>query len=244
MKFSIITPVYLYNEWRRDMLNRAVMSVIGQTVKDWELIIVNDGSQVKFSYPKSDRIKVLTQPHLERLIAYNTALKEAKGDWIVFCDSDDEMVSYYLEACEAMIKKYPDYKMFNFGSIHIGVDYSARLRGTFKPKILKVGHEIFGGGNIVNGTFIFHRSVYEDLGAFPTTSSPWDFSTMAQEKFPELKAMFMVDHKDEPEKIVKELGNPWGQDFYLFYKYTRKYHSKPIDAHLYVVFPSRQKFKL
>ena len=107
----------------------------------------------------------------------------------------------------------------------------------------------------MNGTFVFHRSIYEDLGAFPPhhienidcsslnyggirelwMTSPYDFSAAAQLEFPELQKYFMVDHVAEPHKIIKEFGNPWGQDHYLFYKYTRKYHSKPIDKYLYKV---------
>ena len=82
-------------------------------------------------------------------------------------DSDDEMVSYYLEACDAMIAKYPNYKLFNFGSIHITGDYKAPPRGPFQPKKLEVGHEVFGGGTIVNGTFIFHRDIYKETGGVP-----------------------------------------------------------------------------
>ena len=45
----------------------------------------------------------------------------------------------------------------------------------------------------------------------------------------------MVDHVNEPNKIIKELGNPWGNDFYLFYKYTRKYHTLSFKEYLYIV---------
>jgi len=67
--------------------------------------------------------------------------------------------------------------------------------------------------------------------------SPYDFAAAAQLEFPELRKHFMVDHENEPNKIIKELGNPWGQDFYLFYKYTRKFHSKPVKKYLYIVHP-------
>jgi len=224
------------------MLRRAVRSVENQTLSNWEHIIVDDGSVIPISEDLGT--KVLKQPHLERIIAYNKGLREAKGKWICFLDSDDEYVSYYLEAVSAMIKKYPTAKIFNFGSIHLRENYYARTRDAFKPKKEEVGHERFGGGNIVNGTFVFHHSLYDELGAFPETCSPWDFSTMAQEELPELKELFMVNHKDEPKKIVRELGNPWGQDYYLFYKYTRKYHSIPFDCHLYIVHPSRIEHKL
>jgi glycosyltransferase involved in cell wall biosynthesis len=241
-KFSIITPVYVYNPWRLKMLHRAVESVKKQTVKDWEHIVIDDGS--KIPVPDNLATKVLKEPHLERIRAYNYGLKEAKGKWICFLDSDDEYVSYYLEAVEKMIEKCPKAKMFNFGSIHLRENYYAKTRDAFKPKKLRKGHEIFGGGTIVNGTFVFHRSVYTKCGAFPTTSSPWDFSTTAQEEFPELKEMFMIDKVNEPNKIAKELGNPFGNDFYIFYKFTRKFHSIPFDCHLYIVHPSRKVHKL
>jgi len=187
-------------------------------------------------------------------------MKEATGEWFVFLDSDDELVSYYLEACDAMIAKFPDSKLFNFGSIHITTDYKAIPRGTFRPAKLEVGHEVFGGGNIVNGTFIFHRSVYEELGGYPEPelhdidcseinypdndgnmvrrlgmSSPWDFSAYYQVKYPEIRKYFT--HETERAKMIQEMGNPWGNDYALFFQYTRKYHSEPIDIHLYIVHP-------
>lgn len=241
LKYSIITPVYCYSDWRKRMFERAHRSVLAQSLKNWEHIVVENGSDLLDDNRKYLRYQ---QPATERLIAYNEGIIMSSGKWICFLDSDDEYVGYYLEAIEAMTRKYPTYKMFNFGSIHIGLDYKARPRDAFKPKEVKEGHEQFGGGQIVNGTFVFHKSVYEELGGFPKTSSPWDFSTMAQEEFPELREYFMVNHENEPEKIVQEMGNPWGNDFYLFYKYTRKYKSKPIDAHLYLVHPSRVEHKL
>jgi len=258
MKFSIITPVHIHNEQRLNQLYRAINSVKNQSVKDYEHIVVNDGSILKAKIPKS--IKLLNQPHSERIVAYHNSMKVAKGEWFVFLDSDDELVSYYLEACDAMIAKFPESRIFNFGSIHITGDYKAQPRGPFQPAKLEVGHEIFGGGTIVNGTYIFHRSVYEDLGGYPEVDihdidcteinypdkdgkmirslnmcSPWDFSAYYQMKYPEIRPFFT--HDAEPQKVIRELGNPWGNDYALFYQYTRKYHSEPIDAHLYIVHP-------
>jgi len=256
MKYSILTPCFVGNEQRLNQLYRAIGSVQHQSVKDYEHIIINDGSPLEAKIPKS--IKLINQPHLERIVAYHNGMKEAKGDWFVFLDSDDELTSYYLEACDAMIAKFPESKMFNFGSIHITGDYKALPRNAFRPAKLEVGHEVFGGGNIVNGTFIFHRSVYEDLGGYPEPevhdidcteinypdkdgkmvrslgmSSPWDFSAYYQIKYPEIRSFFT--HDAEPQKAIRELGNPWGNDMILFYQYTRKYYSEPIDAHLYIV---------
>jgi glycosyltransferase involved in cell wall biosynthesis len=260
MKYSIITPVHVYTEQRKTQLDRAVKSVLNQSVTDYEHIVINDGSTIEVKTPNS--VKVVNQPHLERIVAYYNGMKEAIGDWFVLLDSDDELISYYLEVCDAMMVKYPDSKLFNFGSIHITKEYKAHPRDAFKPAKFDVGHEVFGGGTIVNGTFIFHRSVYEDLGGYPEPevhnvdcseinypdnegkltrslgmSSPWDFAAYYQVKYPEIRPYFT--HDAEPNKVIRELGNPWGNDYALFYQYTRKYYSEPIDAHLYIVHPGK-----
>jgi len=241
MKFSVIIPVYIHNLKRLEALERAINSVRYQTFHDFEVIVVNDGSRVPWEPPKHNWLKVLEQKHQERIIAYNHAFKEAKGEIICLLDSDDMYSPYYLEAVDEMYQKYPEYKMFNFGSIHMHPDYRVNLRGTFKPEVKEVGHEMFGGGRIVNGTFVFKRECLEDKDIFPHTTNPWDFSTMAQEEFPEIKPMFTVDHPDHPEGLVKELGNPWGNDFFLYYKLTRKFHCKPIDIFLYIVYHKGKK---
>ena len=182
---------------------------------------------------------------------------------MTFLDSDDELPPNALEIWNKHIKSRLGYKMFNCGAEYHHNDGQITRREPFKLKWMgkKYGHEQFGGGNIVNGTFIFHKSVYEKLGGFPPKvvenvdcteinypmggqmvrplymTSPFDFSAYYLVKYPEIRKYFMVDFENEPDKIIKELGNPWGQDMILFYQYTRKYHSKPIDEYLYIVHP-------
>lgn len=254
-KFTIITPVYVGDEERKEQLYRAIASVKNQTFKNFEYIIVNDGSPLEFEVP--GWVKVISTGNNNRVIATNRGLEKAKGQWICLLDSDDCYESNYLETVNKAILKYPEYKMFNFGCKYVHKDGNITFREAFKPKKKKVGHEAFGGGNIVKGTFVFAKSVYEDLGAFPPDvvenidcteinyggvrnlhmTTPYDFSAWYQLKYPELRKFFMVDHINEPTKIIKELGNPWGDDAALFFQYTRKYHSKPLKDYLYIVYP-------
>lgn len=241
MKFSILTSIHAWHPMKMQQLKRCYESLLRQSFEDWEMILVDDGSPNKIqSGPVSieSRIKIYNVEHLERINALREAMKQASGEWMVFLDADDEFFPHSLEAMNQMIEKNPDYKMFNYESFHVRRDFTSWIRGAFKPEKKDVGHEVFGGGNIVNGTFVFHRSIYEDLGGYPKYErmwSPWEFSITAQKEFPEIQQYFMVDHEDEPDKIAKELGNPWGNDFYLFYKYTRKYHSKPYDIPLIMI---------
>lgn len=247
-KFSILTTVCIQHDLKKKQLVRCHRSIKTQSFQDYEWIIVNDGGEKMKSF--DSKTKVFEQPHHERIVALNKAFEKAKGEWIVFLDADDEFIGHTLESINQMIELNPDYKMFNFESIHIGQNYGGRIRGAFKPKEEEVGHEMFGGGNICNGTFVFHRSIYEDLGGFPPTgeikdpsgkreflfmSNPWDFSIAAQIEFPEIEKYFMVSKAEQKTKIAKELGNPWGNDYYIFYKYTRKYKCKPYDAPLLIV---------
>ena len=260
-KFSIVLPVHVGNDYRQESLKRAVESVEKQTFRDFELLVVNDGSTLEFTVPKW--VNLINKEHEERIAAYNKGFEEAKGDIFTTLDSDDEYIPTYLEKVSGYFERWPKYKIFNFGAHYIHADGTTNDREPFRPKKKKKGHAIFGGGNIVSGTFVWAREVYDDLGAFPpvhnvdidtsdinyppfrgaekpylrelSMMTPYDFSAYAQVEFPELRQFFMVDFESEPDKIIKELGNPWGNDHYLFYKYTRKYHSKPMKDKLYVV---------
>lgn len=273
-KYSIITPVNLWEPERVDKFLRCIASVKAIDYKDFEWVVVDDGSSIQFLWDtllNGFDLNLIHKKHQERVLAYNRAFEVARGNWWIFLDSDDELDPHIFTVLDSVIEENPGYKMFNFGAVYVYQDGGLATKNPFKPKMLKVGHEEFGGGNIVNGTFIFHRSVYEDLGGYFTDQvdeegyirdidctvlnypwypdqpkpyirdvylgTPYDLSAAAQLKFPELQKYFMEKHPDHPEKLVKELGNPWGQDFLIFYQYTRRYHCLPVDLYLYTVHP-------
>ena len=170
--FSIITPFHLHNQDRRRQFLRTIASVAAQSRQDcFEHIIIDDGSPVPFEEEAKELMKKYSwlkyhnqKKRFERIIAYNKGLEMAKNDWICFLDSDDAYTDYYLEAITNAIAIYPKAKVFNFSSIHMHTNYRVSIRGTFQPKMLEKGHEVFGGGRIVNGTFAFKRECYEKLG--------------------------------------------------------------------------------
>lgn len=90
-KISVIVPVYNVEEY----LERCVDSIIGQDYGNIEIILVDDGStdssgSICDRYLCADnRIKVIHQDNLGLSAARNTGLKEAVGNFIFFCDSDD-----------------------------------------------------------------------------------------------------------------------------------------------------------
>lgn len=88
---SVIMPVYNVEEF----LNESLESVLGQTVKNIELIAIDDGStdrslEILHEYAKKDsRLKVLTQENKFAGVARNLGLANAKGEYVIFLDSDD-----------------------------------------------------------------------------------------------------------------------------------------------------------
>ena len=101
--FSVILPTYN----RAHLIANTIQSVIGQTLKDWELIIIDDGSidatadvVAKFN---DDRIKYIYQTNQERSAARNTGIKNAMGRFICFIDSDDFWYINHLETLHQKI---------------------------------------------------------------------------------------------------------------------------------------------
>ena len=98
--FSIILPTYN----RSKTIDKTIESVINQTYKHWELIIIDDGStdntkEIITNYKTNDkRIKYLYQQNKERSAARNNGIVNANGDYICFIDSDDYFMknTYYL----------------------------------------------------------------------------------------------------------------------------------------------------
>lgn len=91
IQLSIIVPVYNVEEY----LPRCLESIANQTFKDFECILVDDGSPDKSGEicddfaQKDSRFRVIHQKNAGVGAARNVGLNEAKGEWIGFVDSDD-----------------------------------------------------------------------------------------------------------------------------------------------------------
>lgn len=125
--FSIIVPVYNVAQW----LERCLRSIVLQTHSNYEVILVNDGSddgslEICEQYAKSDsRFCILNEQHLGPAGARNRGLSVSKGEYVVFVDSDDEIDKDYLSVLykKKNIAK-PDICFF---SCHYVVEYSRKV---------------------------------------------------------------------------------------------------------------------
>ncbi|SEH64548.1 Glycosyl transferase family 2 [Ruminococcus flavefaciens] len=105
---SIIMPSYNTGKYIADTIE----SVLAQTYKNWELIIVDDCStddtnEVVNKFKYDDRIKYLKNDHNSgAAVSRNKALREAKGKWIAFLDSDDLWLPHKLMWQLKFMKKH------------------------------------------------------------------------------------------------------------------------------------------
>lgn len=108
-KFSIIIPVYNVEKY----IDGCLKSVMNQTFKDYEVIVVNDGTKDNsMDIVKKYDVKVIEQKNQGLSAARNTGVKHAKGDYLIFLDSDDSWNKDLLKELSKSIKNSPDVVRF------------------------------------------------------------------------------------------------------------------------------------
>lgn len=134
---SIIMPSYNTAPYIRE----TVESVLNQTYTNWELLIVDDCStddtDKVLADLSDDRIRIYkNEVNSGAAVSRNKALREAKGKWIAFLDSDDLWKPEKLEKQLAFMKKnnysfsYTDYEEINAEGVKIGVHVTGPKRIT------------------------------------------------------------------------------------------------------------------
>ena len=105
---SVVIPLYNKEEY----IARALNSVLSQSFKDFEVIVVDDGSTDRgvsvvrrFADP---RINIIQQPNSGVSAARNRGVMAVKSDLIAFLDSDDEWLPDHLETLLKLHEKYPE----------------------------------------------------------------------------------------------------------------------------------------
>ena len=135
MKISVVMPSYLpdypgASKNRDEKLHRAVESVIKQTYKDWELIVVADGcirtyhEMKKYSDPRIKTALINKQKGFG--IQRNTGISLAKGEVISYLDSDDMLAPNHLDFINENMQDY-DWIYFNHWELRNNMVVNAKV---------------------------------------------------------------------------------------------------------------------
>lgn len=183
-KISVIIPVYNVEK----LLRRCIDSVLNQTLKDIEIICVNDGSTdnsglILEEYKKYENIKIINQKNAGLSVARNTGLENVTSKYVAFLDSDDfvdadfyEKLFRYIEeknadiACASIIRENNQKKvcLINYKQIEVARNVKERFFLADCPKHNFVWNKLYKTELINKNNLKFVPGmIYEDMWFTP-----------------------------------------------------------------------------
>lgn len=116
-QFSVVIP--LYN--KRPYIRRAVDSVLAQTLGNFEVVVVDDGSTDSSCDELQDihdaRLRLIQQKNMGEGAARNRGIMEAHADWLAFLDADDMWFTDHLEELSQVIEIFPETGIVSTGNL-------------------------------------------------------------------------------------------------------------------------------
>lgn len=139
--FSVIIP--LYNK-EQDIEN-TIKSVLSQTYKQFEVVVINDGStdageEVVRQFIDG-RIKIFSIKNSGVSVARNYGVQVSIGDYVAFLDADDYWYPYHLQNLNAIITKYPSGKWF---ATAYEIEHNNRLTLSMDAPLMRNGANWMG----------------------------------------------------------------------------------------------------
>lgn len=238
--FSVVVPTW--KRWLR--LERALTSLEVQTFVDFEVIVVDDGNQPEGRVQNivnghDSRFQCVRQKHAGRVVARNTGMEAARGDWICWLDSDDAWDAEYLHTFAWNIEQQPEANLWVCGAVVHGMIKTAedkhvvpkwtKLRLPWMPPLNEEGdfpvHDHFPSGKVGTGMFVFRRECLDETGLLP----PWRNIQELSDGIDDY-----LGYETGYSYAKKWVGNPWGDDHAMFRKLTMHYEVHTVEACLYV----------
>jgi len=164
IKVSVVMPVYN----ARDFLAPAIDSVLGQTLREIELICIDDGSTdgsldiLKEYQANDERVRIVTETNAGPAIARNNGIRRARGEYIAFLDADDFFEAdlleelYNIAEADALDIAIADYDVYN------------SRKSRFEKPVYPEKVDIFKSGKVTS------KSDYPDQIFFATNGSAWN----------------------------------------------------------------------
>lgn len=169
--FSVVITVFNKDKYLKKNLD----SVLNQSFKDFEVIVINDGSTDE----SESIIKTYTDPRIKYFktenqgisAARNMGIAKASTDFIAFVDADDYWYPFCLDEQYRLIEKYPEQKVFSVAveTITNGIHYPKKYSFNTKNEEDYVVNYFEASllSSVLNGSAsIYHKSVFEKLGLY------------------------------------------------------------------------------
>jgi glycosyltransferase involved in cell wall biosynthesis len=167
---SIIIPTYN----RAEFISQAVESVLGQTMHEWELLVVDDGStdntcEVLAAYRRDPRIHYFYQLNQGQSVARNEALRMIQGDFVGFLDSDDLWAPDKLEKQLAILEANPHVDIVHGDESTMDVQGVVISRKNMKRYSGWITRYLLADNSVSITTALVRRRCFEEMGGFDTS---------------------------------------------------------------------------
>ncbi len=171
--FSIVISVFNKEQY----IKNTVESVLNQTYKNFEIIIVDDGSTDNsvnvIKSINNKRIKLIITKNRGASNARNTGINSATSDFIALLDGDDTWESSYLQYMYDAISKFPEIKIFTAALAQKYQNKIVPVTYSFKQLELYNIHNYFKSSQkfslIHSSSIVFHKSILKRTGLFDTS---------------------------------------------------------------------------
>lgn len=180
MKYSFVLPAY-----KATFLRESIDSILNQTYKDFELIVVNDASpedlsSIVNSY-SDERIRYYINGKniggTDLVAQWNHCITYAKGEYLILASDDDVYHPDYLEKMDVLVDKYPEVNVFRSRVQHMNADGYIRGESEVLEEYLSYINFLFAmhQGLVCSGLayHIFKREELVNIGGFVNFPSAW-----------------------------------------------------------------------
>src|ERR1039458_8791297 len=165
-QLSVVMPAYNAMPY----LKPAIESILDQTFRDFEFLIVDDGStDDSGAYLESlsdPRIRIVHQKRGGIEAALNTGIREARHDWIARMDGDDVALPTRLEKEVNFLERNPQYSLISCAIGYVGGN-GRRLRATFVPQLSSPPiYQPMVDPMIADQGMVFRRDAVQAVGGY------------------------------------------------------------------------------
>ena len=217
-KVSVVLPVFNGERF----LKRAIDSILGQTFRDLELVIIDDGSRddtasILDEFIDSRLVRITHHENLGLARSLNVGLAAAAGEYVARQDADDVSEPERLERQAAYLDAHPDIAAVGAAAALIDEDDFpiGRLEGERSPTLLS--WRLCGGGGMLDAAVMMRRDVVRELGGYAedrgyaAAYDLWTRVVMSGRRLATLPAG-LIRHRRHSEQISARLGRQYFDD--------------------------------
>jgi len=163
---SVIIPLYNQEKY----IGEAVASVLRQTYRNIELIVVDDGS----TDSSAEIVRSVNDPRIRYFyrsnsglpaIARNEGVKLARGEWIAFLDHDDVWLPNKLDMQLRALEREPKAKLVAGNMSYFDASSDKRMIN-YHQKSYNIFKDMLGGNRLPGSTVMVDKKVFDEMGGF------------------------------------------------------------------------------